>query len=184
MSAPAKILVPIAHGSESLETVALVNVFRRAEFEVRLASIETELTVNATRMIKLTADQRFLDVKDENFAAIVLPGGEKGAAALSRHAPLIEKLELQNDRKRWFGAICAAPAFVLAPHHLLDGRRATCYPAFKAGLPDWVDEPVVIDGHIVTSQGPATTLNFALHWVELLGNAQLRHKIAAEMLAS
>ena len=44
-----RILVPIAHGSESLETVTLVNVLRRASIPVTLASIETETVVNATR---------------------------------------------------------------------------------------------------------------------------------------
>ncbi|MDB5987928.1 MAG: DJ/PfpI family protein [Nevskia sp.] len=184
MTVPAKILVPIAHGSESLETVALVNVFRRAEFEVTLASIERDLVVSGTRALKLTADKRFFDITDEKFELIVVPGGEKGAAALTRHAPLVEQLELQNERKKWLAAICAAPAFVLAPHHLLDRRKATCYPAFKDHLPHWIDQPVVVDGHIVTSQGPATALAFALQLVELLSGAALRRKVAAEMLVA
>ena len=182
MTMPAKVLIPIAHGSESLETIALLNVFRRAEFEVTLASIERDLVVTATRAVKLTADKRFFDVADEKFELIAVPGGEKGALALTRHAPLIEKLELQNDQKKWLAAICAAPAFVLAPHHLLDRRKATCYPAFKSHLPTWVDQPVVVDGHVVTSQGPATTLAFALQLVELLAGAALRQKVSTEML--
>jgi len=184
MTQAAKVLVPIAHGSESFETVALVNVLRRAEFEVTLASIERDLVVTGTRALKLSADKRFFDVTDEKFELIVLPGGEKGALALTRHAPLIEKLELHSERKKWLGAICAAPAFVLAPHHLLDGRQATCYPAFKEQLPKWIDQAVVTDGHIVTSQGPATALAFALHLVELLGGAALGRRVAGEMLVS
>lgn len=176
-----KILIPIAHGSESLETVALANVLRRAEFEVTLASIERDLVVAGTRALKLAADKRFLEVLDAKFDAIALPGGEKGAEALSRHAPLIEKLEAQAESGKWSAAICAAPALVLAPHHLLDGRKATCHPAFKKLLPKYVDEAVVIDGHYLTSQGAGTAVEFALKLVELLAGSGARKQVAGQM---
>lgn len=35
----------------------------------------------------------------------------------------------QDVEGRIFAAICAAPAVVLASHGLLEGRKATCYPA-------------------------------------------------------
>ena len=109
--------------------------------------------------------------------------GEKGADALNRHAPLIEMLQQQNDLKHWLGAICAAPALTLAPHHLLDGRQATCYPAFKARLPRYVDKPVVVDGHIITSQGPATAMAFALILAEILAGPVKSKEVAAALLA-
>ncbi|GAC1621439.1 MAG: protein deglycase YajL [Nevskia sp.] len=179
---PSGVLLAIAHGSESLETVTLINVLRRAEIEVVVASIESELTVTGTRGIKLTADARFLDAREHRYEMIVLPGGEKGADALSRHMPLIEMLEQQNHARRTIAAICAAPALTLAPHHFLVGRRATCHPAFKDRLDPWIDEPVVIDGHLATSQGPATALPFALKLAELLAGAVQRNGVAAAML--
>lgn len=179
---PSGVLIAVAHGSESLETVTIVNTLRRAELEVTVASIENELVVNGTRGIKLVADRRFLEVRDHNFALIVLPGGEKGAEALSRHAPLIEMVEEQNDARRPLAAICAAPALTLAAHHLLNGRRATCYPSFKKKLPKYVDEAVVVDGHIITSQGPATAMRFALYLTELLAGAASRRQVADALL--
>lgn len=176
-------LVPVAHGSESLETVTIVNVLRRAEVEVTLASIEPDLVVSGTRGVRLHADKRLLDTLEHRYDLITLPGGEKGAEALNRHAPLIEMLEQQNDANRWLGAICAAPALVLAPHRLLNGRQATCYPAFRHKLPKYVDKPVVIDGHCVTSQGPATAMLFALMLVELLCGAPRSKEVADALLA-
>lgn len=176
-------LVPVAHGSESLETVTLVNVLRRAEVEVTVASIETELAVSGTRGVRLHADKRLLDALGHKYDLIALPGGEKGAEALNRHAPLIEMLQQQNDAKHWLAAICAAPALALAPHHLLDGRKATCYPAFKSRLPHYVDQPVVVDGHCVTSQGPGTAMAFALILVELLAGPVRRQEVATALLA-
>lgn len=176
-------LVPMAHGSESLETITIVNVLRRAELEVTLASIEPELDVSGTRGLRLHADKRLLDVLGHRYDLIALPGGEKGAEALGRNAPLVEMLHQQNDAQHWLAAICAAPALTLAPQHLLDHRQATCYPAFRSKLPKFVDHPVVVDGHFVTSQGPATAMVFALTLVELLAGPARRKEVAAALLA-
>lgn len=177
------VLVPIAHGSESLETVTLVNVLRRGELQVTLASIEDDRRVRGTREIALLADALFWDVATRDFDAIVLPGGEKGATALSNHAGLMEKLKQQRMAHRWYGGICAAPALALAPHELLDGKKATCYPAFRDRLIHYVDQPVVVDGHCVTSQGPATAVAFGIKLVELLAGPARARSVAEGMLA-
>lgn len=177
------ILVPIAHGSESLETVTLVNILRRGELPVTLASIEEQRQVRGTRDIALLADTLFWDVAAREFGAIILPGGEQGARALSQHAGLMDKLRQQRMAHRWYGGICAAPALALAPHELLDGKQATCYPAFRDHLIHYVDQAVVVDGHCVTSQGPATAIAFGLKWVELLAGADKARQVAAGMLA-
>lgn len=178
-----KVLVPIAHGSESLETVTLVNVLRRANLPVRLASIETETVVNATRDVRLLADAPLADLLDDTFDAIILPGGEKGAERLAAHAPLVDKLRAQRLAHRWYGAVCAAPALTLSPLGLLDGKQATCHPAYRDRLLHFVDRRVVIDGHTITSQGAGTTLEFALTWVEKLASAERAREVSAQMLA-
>lgn len=177
-------LVPIAHGSESLETIAIVNLLRRAEVRVSLASIERTLAVEGTRGITLTADCAFADVAGQDFELIALPGGEKGAEALANHGALIEKLRQQRLAHRWTGAICAAPALVLSPHGLLDGKQATCYPAFRERLLHFVDRAVVVDGHCITSQGPATAVAFGLELVNVLCGPEKRREIAQAVLAA
>ena len=177
-----KILVPVAHGSESLETVTLVNVLRRASIPVTVASVETETLVNATRDIRLVADAALADMLGEEFDAIILPGGERGAERLALNGPLIAKLSAQRVAHRWYGAICAAPALTLSPHGLLDGKQATCHPLFRDRLLHFVDRPVVIDGHCMTSQGPGTAIEFALTWVEKLAGEAERKRVANGML--
>ncbi|WP_020648200.1 DJ-1 family glyoxalase III [Solimonas variicoloris] len=177
------VLVPIAEGSESLETVAIVNVLRRGDVEVTVAAIGKSRTVHGTRDIVLHADALFEDVAQRTFDAIVLPGGDAGARALGAHAALIEKLKEQRMAHRWFGGICAAPALALAPHGLLDGKQATCYPSYREALLHWVDQPVVADGHCITSQGPATAIAFGLGLLEKLAGSARRHEVAAAMLA-
>jgi 4-methyl-5(b-hydroxyethyl)-thiazole monophosphate biosynthesis len=178
------VLVPIAHGSESLETITIVNLLRRAQFEVVVASIEIGLVVRGTRAIPLTASALLEDVAAQNFDLIALPGGEEGAKALGRNDTLVHKLHRQRFDKRPYAAICAAPAFVLAPNQLLDGMRATCYPAFREQLSQYVDEPVVVDGLCTTSQGPATAIAFTLSLIEGLAGAEKRDAVAKALLAA
>lgn len=177
------VLVPIAHGSESLETIALVNVLRRGGIKTVLASVEKGKTIKGTRDISLVADVSFTAVKNKKFDAILLPGGEKGAKAFAKHKGLMEKITAQRMAHRWYGAICASPALVLAPAGLLDGKQATCYPYFKDKLIHYVNQPVVVDGHCVTSQGPATAMAFGLKMVELLAGEAKARDVAAQLLA-
>lgn len=177
------VLIPIADGSESLETVAIVNVLRRGGVKTTVAAIGGSREVRGTRDITLLADALFADVAGQTFDAIVLPGGEPGARALGAHAPLIDKLKEQRLAHRWFGGICAAPALALAPHGLLDGKQVTCYPAFREQVLHWVDQPVVADGHCITSQGPATAIAFGLTLLEKLAGDAKRKEVASAMLA-
>jgi len=60
----------------------------------------------------------------------------------------------------------------------------SCTPvAFRTRLPHYVDKPVVVDGHIVTSQGPGTAMAFALILVELLAGPGRSKEVSAGLLA-
>ncbi|MES0874198.1 DJ-1 family glyoxalase III [Sinimarinibacterium thermocellulolyticum] len=175
-------LVPVSHGSESIETVTIVNVLRRAEVEVTLASIADTCRVEGTRGVHLYADCLFDEIAAQDFDLIVLPGGEAGARALGAHKGVMDKIAAQRMQHRWYGGICAAPALALAPRGLLDGKQATCYPAFRDALLHWVDRPVVVDGHCITGQGPASAMAFALALVEALCGAAKRRSVAEALL--
>lgn len=175
------VLIPVANGSESLEVVSLVNVLRRADIEVCVASIEDDLRLQGTRGIDFMADSKLAQVSAQSFDAIILPGGEQGSRALGGCSPLIERLTQQRIEHRWYGAICAAPALALSPNGLLDGKQATCHPVFREALLHFVDQAIVIDGHCMTSQGAGTALPFALAWVEQLAGAEMRAAVSQGM---
>ncbi len=180
-----KVLVPIANGTEEIEAACIIDTLRRAGAEVTVASVETQnLEVVASRGMKLVADARISDCVSQTYDCIALPGGMPGAEHLRDSAPLIEKLREQKQAGRLYGAICASPAVVLQPHGLLAKVRATCFPGMRGKLdPAYAsDEPVVVDGPCVTSQGPGTAIAFALKLVELLFGTRKAREVADAML--
>jgi 4-methyl-5(b-hydroxyethyl)-thiazole monophosphate biosynthesis len=177
-------LVPIASGSEEIEAVCIIDVLRRADVAVTVASVETDLQVTAARGTKLVAERRLADCTGTTWDLIALPGGTEGAEHLRDCAELIPLLREQISAGRLCGAICAAPALVLAHHGLLAGRNATCHPGFVellAGRPG-LEHRVVVDRPIVTSRGPGTALEFALKLVELLCGQEKAAAVAAHMV--
>ena len=97
---------------------------------------------------------------------------------------LRELITEQNLQQKPLGAICAAPAVVLVPMGILEAKSATCYPApkFRSTLTKESNLKVVQDGHIITSQGPGTAMEFALKLIEVLFGTEKSASIANELL--
>jgi 4-methyl-5(b-hydroxyethyl)-thiazole monophosphate biosynthesis len=174
-------LVPLAEGFEELEAVTIIDILRRAGIEVIVAAL-TDNPVTGSHGIKLSADATLDAVSGQEFDLIALPGGMPGAANLmddSRIGGIIRRL---LDGGGHVAAICAAP-MVLAAAGVLEGRRATCFPGFLDRSADLtlVDEPVVVDGRIITSRGPGTALDFALELVAQLSGPGTQQKIESQL---
>ena len=104
---------------------------------------------------------------------------------MKESAALKSILDKQKEAKKLYGAVCASPAVVLASQGLLDeSAPATCYPApgFRENLKIISDDKVVISDNVVTSQGPGTSLLFALTLGEQLFGKEKRDEIAKQML--
>src|SRR3989339_1309811 len=179
-----KVLVPIADGSEEIEAACIIDTLRRADADVTIASVHTYKQITASRGLKIIADCLIDECKDTIYDLIALPGGMPGAENLSSCQLLIAMLKQQKVSNRFYAAICASPAVVLAPHGLLDDVRATCYPSMFDKLNSPSKEKVVVDQNCITSQGPATAIAFALKLVELLYDKQAADKIGKAMLVS
>ena len=166
------VLVPIAEGIEEIEACTIIDILRRAEINVTVASVGN-LQVTASRGVKLVADKLIDDCKDEAFDLIALPGGLPGAEHLRDCATLVAMLKAQRGAGKLYAAVCASPAVALAPHGLLDDKTATGYPGTQEKLPHASNQRVVVDGNCITSQGPGTAMEFAVELVrQLLGDKE------------
>lgn len=179
----ATVLVPLAQGCEELEAVTIIDLLRRARFEVVVAGLR-DGPVKASRGVVLLPDTTLDAVLGDHFDMIVLPGGMPGADHLDQDPRIHQLLQRMAEEGKITAAICAAPK-VLANAGLLDGKRATSFPGFidGMGLPATrvLAEPVVVDGRVVTSRGPGTAMDFALTLIEQLAGPDVRAQVEAPL---
>jgi 4-methyl-5(b-hydroxyethyl)-thiazole monophosphate biosynthesis len=176
-----RVLVPLAEGFEEIEAVTVIDVLRRAGVEVVVAGLKPG-PVTGSHGIQLGTDLDLSAIHASDYALIALPGGMPGAEHLQQD-PRIRALLLEMAQAgKIVSAICAAPR-VLASAGLLHGRRATSYPGFLDAMQvKYCEEPVVTDGNLVTSRGPATAMEFALTLVERLVGPGKRAELEQRLL--
>jgi 4-methyl-5(b-hydroxyethyl)-thiazole monophosphate biosynthesis len=177
-----KALVPLADGVEEMEAVIVIDTLRRAQWEVTSAAIGDQ-TVEASRGIRLVADARWNDIDPSAYDTMVLPGGAEGARRLASHAGVLETVRVFAATGRTVAAICAAP-LVLQAAGILEGREATCHPSVRADLTaaSAGNGRVIVDGNVITSQGPGTAFEFALTLIRRLDNPRKAADVAEAML--
>lgn len=179
----AVVLVPLAQGCEELEAVTIIDLLRRADIEVVTAGLDRD-PIRASRGVTLVPDTDLDSALQRDYDMVVLPGGAAGADNLNNDARISELLRKMADSGKFTAAICAAPK-VLAASGVLAGKQATCYPGhIHADNPyqvKLINDPVVVDGNIVTSRGPGTAMDFALSLIELLVGRTRRDEVEAAL---
>ena len=169
-------LVPIAEGSEELEAVTIIDLLRRAGIEVTVASLDGK-AVTCSRGTRLLPDTSLESVLRNDFDLIALPGGLPGADRLASDERLLAKIRQMDSQQRLVGAICAAPK-VLKKAGVLESRNATSFPGvLEAEGHEESGEAWTRDGHIITSRGPGTAMDFALALIGVLCGADKRSEI-------
>ena len=150
-----RVCIFFAPGLEEIEGLTVVDLMRRANIPISIVSIGDTLEITGAHGIHITADSRFADMDFSDTEMLVLP-----LKALLRDF---------YDKGKYIGAICAAP-MVLGHLGFLKGRKATCYPGFEKDLIEavHVTDEAVIDGHIITSRGLGTAIEFAAALISLL----------------
>lgn len=105
-----KILVPIAPGTEEMEAVTIIDMMVRAGYDVTVASaaFDGALTMKASRGVTLTADCKLVDIADDEFDVIALPGGVGGSEVFRDSTVMIEILKQHiYEGKTGCGYLCS-----------------------------------------------------------------------------
>ena len=178
-----RVLVPLADGFEEIEAVTVVDLLRRAGIEVHTASLDGP-RVTGSHGIAVQADIALDAAVASDYDMIVLPGGMPGAEHLKNDPRVLSLLRRFAADGRYTAAICAAPS-VLAHAGLLDERAATSFPGFlSAESAPGIrlrEEPVVVDGKVVTSRGAGTAMEFGLALVGLLAGPEVRQQLVERL---
>ncbi|CAL0331320.1 unnamed protein product [Lupinus luteus] len=171
-----RVLIPIAHGSEEIEVVTIIDILRRANANVIVASVEKTLEVLASGGVKIVADMLIRDAQESAHDLIILPGGNAGVQKLSRSRILKKLLKEQNSAGRIYGAVYSSLG-ILEKQGLIKDKRATAQPSASERVKDEEinGAKVVIDGKLITTDGLSTVIEFTLAIVrKLFGNGRTR----------
>ena len=176
------VLCLVSDGFEEIETITPVDLLRRAGAALVVASITESMHVTGRSGITMHADAKLVDVTEQAFDLLLIPGGphvkafrEDGRAALLARA--------HAEDGKLVAAICAAPT-VLLDAGLMKGRRYTAHYSVHAELADALsEERVVEDGDVITSRGAGTALEFGLALVRRLFGAEKEREVAEAIMA-
>ncbi len=97
------------------------------------------------------------DVSVDDYAALLLPGGQMNPDILRMNKTVIDLIGAFNAAQKPIAAICHAP-WLLAEAGIIDGKTVTGWPSLHTDLTNAgasvVDKEVVIDGNLITSRKP------------------------------
>jgi len=177
-----KVLCLLAPGFEETETVAPVDLLRRAGAEVTVASLSGCQLVTGRSNITVQADAALVDVAAREFDLLLIPGGP-GVKALRTDGRPAQLARAYSEAGKPVAAICAAPT-VLADAGLLAGKRFTAHFSVHGELPEALAaERVVEDGNLITSRGAGTAVEFGLALVRRLFGEARAQEVAKAIMA-
>jgi 4-methyl-5(b-hydroxyethyl)-thiazole monophosphate biosynthesis len=178
-----KIAVLFTEGFEEIEFCSIVDILRRAGIDVTTFSL-IKGAVKGSHGIEVMADSLIDEIKAGDFDGIVLPGGYPNFVKLGEDERVLKLVREMDAAGKCVAAICGAPS-VLSKAGILRGRKATIYPGVKDMLTDahYVAERVIVDGNLITSQGPGTAIEFSIKLVEALKGKKKAKEVSAEILA-
>ena len=166
-----QIAILVEEGFEDSQLVEPLRAMKDADARVVVVGSGSKECYRGKRgRANIKADVTADKVSAEDFDAIIVPGGY-AAEQMRLHQPMIDLVRKAHDLGRVVAAICHGPQLLISAD-ILRGRRVTSWPSVAVDLKnagaDWVDEPVVQDGNLITSRKPADLPRFNKAIIEAL----------------
>lgn len=176
----------LAPGVEEIEAMATIDALRRADIPVVAVAVDTTLQIKGATGQTIVADSLISDIDISDADWLIVPGGVPGAPNLHASKTVNDMLLSHYGKGGRIASICAGPAVVLAPLGILKGKKATCYPglgnAINENGGEYVEEKVVTAPGLITSEGPGTTLPFAIEIIRATKGDKVAAATATSML--
>ena len=175
--AESKILIVATDGFEESELFGPLEILIDVGATVKLASPEPspiQATVHDDPGKTIRPDMVIEDARAADFDALILPGGVRNPDALRMNKAAIALIRDFAAAGKPVAAICHGP-WLLVEADLVRGRTVTSWPSIRTDLrnagANVVDQPVVIDGNIITSRKPDDVQPFTEAVVRLVESA-------------
>jgi protease I len=164
-----KMLIMSADGFEDSELLCPLYRLQEAGIQVDIAT-PNRGTIQGKHGYVVTSDLILENVKPEEYAAVVIPGG-KGPEQVRLNAAALAVVKHFMQKRKPIAAICHGPQ-VLISAGLLEGKNVTCWQGIRDDLiaagAQYSDKEVVVDGNLITSREPSDIPAFCRELMKLL----------------
>lgn len=122
--------------------------------------------------VKVLPDISVREANPNNFDALIIAGGI-GSPRLADYPEVLSLIRRFNEQNKPIAAICLA-GYILAKAGILNGKTATVYPAdfvvaeYRRNRVNYSREHIVVDGNIITADGPEVAKEFGEEIVKVL----------------
>lgn len=167
-----KVLALVDHEFEDLELWYPVLRLREEGATVHLVGPQANEKYIGKYGVPATSDYAFTDVAPEDYDGILVPGGW-APDKLRRYSEVLSMVKHMDESQKPIGQICHA-GWVLISAKILQGKKVTSTPGIRDDMENagaiWVDEPVVVDGHLISSRRPPDLPPYAKAFTDALAS--------------
>ena len=150
--------------------------FKEAGAEVVAIGSEAGKVYKSKNGYPAKADRAASEASADQFDAVVIPGGY-APDLMRRDEHMVRFVREMHERGKIVAAICHA-GWMLVSAGILQGKRATSFFSIRDDMrnagAEWVDEPVVRDGNLITSRVPDDLPAFCRTILDALQGEQSR----------
>lgn len=180
-----KVLLLMVKGVELLEASAFIDVLGwhrdYLNGNIQVVTCGLEKRILSTFNVPIEVDELVENIDVDQYDALAVPGGF-GTYGFYEHgfSESVQNLIRDFDRRNKLIASICVGALPLGHSGVLENRRATTYHLMNKRrqnqLAEYnveiVNEPIVLDGNIITSWCPSTAVGVALELLEQLTNKE------------
>ncbi|MFD2682169.1 type 1 glutamine amidotransferase domain-containing protein [Bacillus seohaeanensis] len=165
-----KIIQLVSDDFEDLELWYPVLRLREEGATVHIVGEEASKKYIGKYGVPIESDIAFSEVTIDDYDAILVPGGWS-PDKLRRYEEVLQMVRVMNEKQKPIGQICHA-GWVLISADVLKGRKVTSTPGIKDDMTNagakWVNEPVVVDGHLVSSRRPPDLPDYMREFIDVM----------------
>lgn len=165
-----KVISLVHHDFEDLELWYPIYRLREEGAVVHLAGEEAGKEYIGKYGVPSKSDYAYGDVKADDYDAILVPGGW-APDKIRRFPEVLSLIQEMNTSEKVIGQICHA-GWVLISAKILNGKKVTSTPGIRDDMENagaiWYDEPVVTDGHLVSSRRPPDLPDYMREFISVL----------------
>ncbi|WP_127531479.1 type 1 glutamine amidotransferase domain-containing protein [Paenibacillus kobensis] len=120
--------------------------------------------------VPAVADLSYDELDSASIDGLLVPGGW-APDKIRRYPKVLDIVRELNEQNKPIGQICHA-GWVLISAKILNGRQVTSTPGIRDDMENagatWFDEPVVVDGNLISARRPPDLPEYGQAFVEAL----------------